>query len=307
MSGPAREPRARKLPSGALRAALRTAAARAALGAAVLARARTQRQGTARRSFAGEGLERERFGEYVAQSYQSGLGFARAKATLESLNRRAARRPARAPAQHDHAAATACRPARVHRRPARCAGACTGAVRRPPTRPGRGLQVAGALHEPRGDLGAFTPQQLSSSSSSGMGAAWVAPRPHQASQPARGPARAQGRGARVAAGAVRPGRLAGVGGPGAHPRAAQRDWLHLLARLRDAGLRADVLRGAPRGRLRAPVRPAAHRAMRRRRQPHRRVRSRRARSALRACPSLRACVGRVGSAGLQSVLYVSCL
>ena len=40
------------------------------------------------RSFAGEGLERERFGEYVAQSYQSGLGFARAKATLESLNRR---------------------------------------------------------------------------------------------------------------------------------------------------------------------------------------------------------------------------
>ncbi|KAK9839647.1 hypothetical protein WJX81_003007 [Elliptochloris bilobata] len=39
------------------------------------------------RSFAGEGLERERFGEYVAQSYQSGLGFARAKATLESLNR----------------------------------------------------------------------------------------------------------------------------------------------------------------------------------------------------------------------------
>ncbi len=31
------------------------------------------------RSFAGEALERERFGEYVAQSYHSGIGFARAK------------------------------------------------------------------------------------------------------------------------------------------------------------------------------------------------------------------------------------
>ena len=48
-----------------------------------------------RRSFAGEGLERERFGGYVAQSYQSGLGFARAKATLESLNRHAALLPSR--------------------------------------------------------------------------------------------------------------------------------------------------------------------------------------------------------------------
>ncbi|KAK9823874.1 hypothetical protein WJX72_006089 [[Myrmecia] bisecta] len=39
------------------------------------------------RSFAGEALERERFGMFVAQSYASGLGFARAKAVLESLNR----------------------------------------------------------------------------------------------------------------------------------------------------------------------------------------------------------------------------
>lgn len=40
-----------------------------------------------RRSFAGEALERERFGQYVTASYHSGLGFARAKANLESINR----------------------------------------------------------------------------------------------------------------------------------------------------------------------------------------------------------------------------
>lgn len=39
------------------------------------------------RSFAGEALERERFGEYVSSSYNSGLGFADAKANLESINR----------------------------------------------------------------------------------------------------------------------------------------------------------------------------------------------------------------------------
>ena len=39
------------------------------------------------RSFAGEALERERFGEHVDASYRSGIGFAAAKATLESLNR----------------------------------------------------------------------------------------------------------------------------------------------------------------------------------------------------------------------------
>lgn len=40
-----------------------------------------------RRSFAGEALERERFGTYVTNSYHSGMGFAGAKANLESLNR----------------------------------------------------------------------------------------------------------------------------------------------------------------------------------------------------------------------------
>lgn len=39
------------------------------------------------RVFAGESLERERFGGYVADSYDAGMGFARAKALLESLNR----------------------------------------------------------------------------------------------------------------------------------------------------------------------------------------------------------------------------
>ena len=39
------------------------------------------------RSFAGEGLERERFAAHVHGSYRSGLGFANAKANLESLNR----------------------------------------------------------------------------------------------------------------------------------------------------------------------------------------------------------------------------
>lgn len=39
------------------------------------------------RSFAGEALERERFSEHVDASYRSGIGFAAAKATLESLNR----------------------------------------------------------------------------------------------------------------------------------------------------------------------------------------------------------------------------
>lgn len=39
------------------------------------------------RVFAGESLERERFGAYVADSYLSGMGFARAKALLECLNR----------------------------------------------------------------------------------------------------------------------------------------------------------------------------------------------------------------------------
>lgn len=39
------------------------------------------------RSFAGEGLERERFGEHAMQCYQAGVGFAHAKANLESLNR----------------------------------------------------------------------------------------------------------------------------------------------------------------------------------------------------------------------------
>ena len=41
------------------------------------------------RSFAGEGLERERFAEHAAQSYAAGVGFAKAKANLESLNRHA--------------------------------------------------------------------------------------------------------------------------------------------------------------------------------------------------------------------------
>ena len=39
------------------------------------------------RSFAGEALERERFGVYVSDSLRSGMGFAEAKANLESLNR----------------------------------------------------------------------------------------------------------------------------------------------------------------------------------------------------------------------------
>ena len=39
------------------------------------------------RSFAGEGLERERFAEHAMTSYQAGVGFAKAKANLESLNR----------------------------------------------------------------------------------------------------------------------------------------------------------------------------------------------------------------------------
>eukprot|EP00208_Stichococcus_sp_RCC1054_P006203 CAMPEP_0206138586 /NCGR_PEP_ID=MMETSP1473-20131121/3425_1 /ASSEMBLY_ACC=CAM_ASM_001109 /TAXON_ID=1461547 /ORGANISM="Stichococcus sp, Strain RCC1054" /LENGTH=706 /DNA_ID=CAMNT_0053532061 /DNA_START=385 /DNA_END=2508 /DNA_ORIENTATION=+ len=39
------------------------------------------------RSFAGEALERERFGQYVDSSYKSGLSFAEAKANLESINR----------------------------------------------------------------------------------------------------------------------------------------------------------------------------------------------------------------------------
>ncbi len=42
-----------------------------------------------RRSFAGEGLERERFGEHAMASYHAGVGFAHAKANLESINRRA--------------------------------------------------------------------------------------------------------------------------------------------------------------------------------------------------------------------------
>lgn len=50
------------------------------------------------RSFAGEALERERFGEYVSSSYNSGLGFADAKANLESINRFAA------PHLHNHPA-----------------------------------------------------------------------------------------------------------------------------------------------------------------------------------------------------------
>ena len=39
------------------------------------------------RSFAGEPLERERFGNYVKDSYRCGVGFGAAKANLESLNR----------------------------------------------------------------------------------------------------------------------------------------------------------------------------------------------------------------------------
>lgn len=39
------------------------------------------------RSFAGEALERERFGAHVTESYQAGIAFAGAKANLESLNR----------------------------------------------------------------------------------------------------------------------------------------------------------------------------------------------------------------------------
>ena len=41
------------------------------------------------RSFAGESLERERFGTFVEKSFQAGLGFGWAKANLESLNRSA--------------------------------------------------------------------------------------------------------------------------------------------------------------------------------------------------------------------------
>ena len=43
--------------------------------------------GCLRRSFAGEGLERERFAEHAMESYRAGVGFAGAKANLESLNR----------------------------------------------------------------------------------------------------------------------------------------------------------------------------------------------------------------------------
>lgn len=39
------------------------------------------------RVFAGEGLERERFDRHVAEARQAGLGFSRAKALLESVNR----------------------------------------------------------------------------------------------------------------------------------------------------------------------------------------------------------------------------
>lgn len=39
------------------------------------------------RIFAGEALERERYGTYVADSYSSGIGFSRAKALLECVNR----------------------------------------------------------------------------------------------------------------------------------------------------------------------------------------------------------------------------
>ena len=39
------------------------------------------------RSFAGEALERERFGADVLASYKSGLQFAKAKSNVESLNR----------------------------------------------------------------------------------------------------------------------------------------------------------------------------------------------------------------------------
>ena len=42
-----------------------------------------------RRSFAGESLERERFGEHVQKSLRCGLGFGVAKANLESFNRSA--------------------------------------------------------------------------------------------------------------------------------------------------------------------------------------------------------------------------
>ncbi|EFN54275.1 hypothetical protein CHLNCDRAFT_31851 [Chlorella variabilis] len=41
------------------------------------------------RIFAGEALEQQRFGQQVARSYASGLGFARAKAMLEGINRSA--------------------------------------------------------------------------------------------------------------------------------------------------------------------------------------------------------------------------
>lgn len=39
------------------------------------------------RIFSGEALERERFGSFVSDSYRSGIGFAKAKAVLEGLNR----------------------------------------------------------------------------------------------------------------------------------------------------------------------------------------------------------------------------
>jgi len=39
------------------------------------------------RIFAGESLERERFGVHVQSAYAAGMGFAKAKALLESLNR----------------------------------------------------------------------------------------------------------------------------------------------------------------------------------------------------------------------------
>lgn len=39
------------------------------------------------RIYAGEALERERYGQYVGDAYITGMGFARAKALLEALNR----------------------------------------------------------------------------------------------------------------------------------------------------------------------------------------------------------------------------
>jgi ATP-binding cassette subfamily B (MDR/TAP) protein 8 len=64
-------------------AAGRAAAAMAQVADETFANIRTVR------IFAGEGLERERFGGYAAAAAAAGLGFAGAKATLESLNRAA--------------------------------------------------------------------------------------------------------------------------------------------------------------------------------------------------------------------------